>query len=71
MKKAFAFLSIICLVALVFVSCNSETKLDDTITVRFNASDSRSLSVSNQSFVSVDSPDLQWYYHGWKISDDK
>lgn len=69
MKKAFAFLSIICLVALVFVSCNSETKLDDTITVRFNASDSRSLSVSNQSFVSVDSTDLQWYYHGWKMSD--
>lgn len=69
MKKAFAFLSIICLVALVFVSCNSETKLDDTITVRFNASDSRSLSVSNQSFVSVDSSELKWYYHGWKISD--
>lgn len=71
MKKAFAFLSIICLVALVFVSCNSETKLDDTITVRFKASDSRSLSVSNQNLVSVDSTDLQWYYHGWKISDDK
>ncbi len=71
MKKAFAFLSIICLVALVFVSCNSETKLDDTITVRFNASDSRSLSVSNQSLVSVDSTDLKWYYHGWKISDEK
>ena len=69
MKKAFAFLSIICLVALVFVSCNSETKLDDTITVRFNASDSRSLSVSNENLVSVDSPDLQWYYHGWKMSD--
>lgn len=69
MKKAFAFLSIICLVALVFVSCNSETKLDDTITVRFNASDSRSLSVSNQNLVSVDSSELKWYYHGWKISD--
>ena len=71
MKKAFAILSIICLVALVFVSCNSETKLDDTITVRFNASDSRSLSVSNQNLVSVDSTDLQWYYHGWKMSDEK
>lgn len=71
MKKAFAFLSIICLVALVFVSCNSETKLDDTITVRFNASDSRSLSVSNQNLVSVDSTELKWYYHGWKMSDEK
>lgn len=71
MKKVFAILSIICLVALVFVSCNSETKLDDTITVRFNASDSRSLSVSNQNLVSVDSTELKWYYHGWKMSDEK
>lgn len=69
MKKALGILSVLVLITVMMISCNAEQKLDDTVGVSFNVSSSRELSVANESFVAVDSPDLTWYYHGEKKTD--
>ena len=69
MKKALGILSVLVLITVMMISCNAEQKLDDTVGVSFNVSSSRELSVANESFVAVDSPDLIWYYHGEKKTD--
>ncbi|MGN0831572.1 MAG: hypothetical protein ACI4NI_09820 [Candidatus Ornithospirochaeta sp.] len=69
MKKALGILSVLVLITVMMISCNAEQKLDDTVGVSFNVSNSRELSVANESFVAVDSADLTWYYHGEKKTD--
>ena len=69
MKKALGILSVLVLITVMMISSNAEQKLDDTVGVSFNVSSSRELSVANESFVAVDSPDLTWYYHGVKETD--
>ena len=69
MKKAFSILSVLVLITVMLVSCNAEQKVNDTVGVSFNVSSSRSLTVENEDFISVDSADLTWYYHGEKKTD--
>lgn len=69
MKKALGILSVLVLITVMMISCNAEQKLDDTVGVSFNVSSSRELSVTNESFVPVNSEDLTWYYHGVKVTD--
>lgn len=71
MKKALGILSVLVLITVMMISCNAEQKLDDTVGVSFNVSSSRELSVTNESFVPVNSEDLTWYYHGVKRSDNE
>ena len=69
MKKALGILSVLVLITVMLVSCNAEQNVNDTVEVSFNVSSSRALTVTNQEFISVDSPNLTWYYHGEKKTD--
>ncbi|MDY5931281.1 MAG: hypothetical protein SPJ34_04535 [Candidatus Ornithospirochaeta sp.] len=69
MKKSIVFLCIACILAAMFVSCSSEPKADETVSVRFLAASSRNLGVTNETFIPLDSAALNWYYHGQKMSD--
>ena len=69
MKKALGILSVLVLITVMLISCNAEQNVNDTVGVSFNVSSSRSLTVENEDFISVDSADLTWYYHGEKKTD--
>lgn len=69
MKKAFTIIFTVCLVALLFVACDNTTKIDELVSARFNASESRSLIVSNDPFIDLDDANIIWQYKAFKVSD--
>lgn len=69
MKKALGILSVLVLITVMLVSCNAEQNVNDTVEVSFNVSSSRTLTVKNDDFISVNSDKLTWYYHGEKKTD--
>lgn len=62
MKKALAILITVCLLASLFVSCDNNARIDELVSVSFYASDTRSLEVSNESFIDFDDTGIKWQY---------
>lgn len=62
MKKALAILITVCLLASLFVSCDNNARIDELVSVSFDASDTRSLEVSNESFIDFDDTGIKWQY---------
>lgn len=69
MKKALAIFITVCLLASLFVSCDNTTKLDELVSTRFDAAESRSLIVSNEDFIGFNDPSIKWQYKAEKVSD--
>lgn len=69
MKKALAIFVTVCLLASLFVSCDNTTKLDELVSTRFDAAESRSLIVSNEDFIGFNDPSIKWQYKAVKVSD--
>lgn len=66
MKKALAILITVCIIASLFVSCDNTTKLDELVSTRFDAAESRSLIVSNENFIDFNDSSIKWQYKAAK-----
>lgn len=71
MKKALAILITVCLLASLFVSCDNNAKIDELVSVSFDALDTRALEVNNEAFIDIQAPSLVWEYMATKVSDVK
>ncbi len=69
MKKALAIFVTVCLLASLFVSCDNTTKLDELVSTKFDAAESRSLIVSNENFIDFNDSNIKWQYLARKVSD--
>ena len=70
MKKTLAILMTVCLLASLFVACDNNAKIDELVSVSFDASDTRSLVVSNEAFIGFEDSNLIWQYKASKVTDD-
>lgn len=70
MKKALSILITVCLLASLFVSCDNNARIDELVSVSFDASDARALVVSNEAFIGFDNPSIEWQYKASKVTND-
>ena len=70
MKKALSILITVYLLASLFVSCDNNARIDELVSVSFDASDARALVVSNEAFIGFDDPSIEWQYKASKVTND-